>query len=114
MQEGKVYYSEKHKLYGYKVEVSIRPNEISSAFTEHYPGSVSDIEIMHKRLHLHKCRLEKRDEDDGITDDFQMYDKYGNYWDVLMDKGYQGATEVLDAVVPKKKPSRGILSRFDE
>ena len=43
-----------------------------------------------------------------------MNDKYGNYWVVFMDNGYQDTTEVLRAVVPKKKPARGILSRSDE
>ena len=31
-----------------------------------------------------------------------------------MDKGYQGAADDLRAVIPKKKPVRGLLSREDE
>ncbi len=43
MQEGKVYFSGKHKLYRYKVQVAVRPNGLASAFSRHYPGSISDI-----------------------------------------------------------------------
>ena len=50
--------------------------------------------------------MEKSEGEKDITDDYQMCDKYGKYWGVLMDKDCQGATEVLHAVVPKKKTSQ--------
>ena len=114
MQEGKNYFSSKHKLCGYKFEVAVRPNGFASAFSSHYPGSKSDLTIMHERLDLRKCRLEKREEEDEIEDEFHLSDKYSNQWGVLMDKGYQGAADVLRAVIPKKRPVRGPLSREDE
>ena len=43
-----------------------------------------------------------------------MSDRFRNQWGVLMDQGYQGASDVLRAIIPKKKPVRGILSRADE
>ena len=114
MQEGKLYFSGKHKLYGYKAEVAVRPNGLASAFSKHYPGSVSDITIMQERLSEHKLRLEKRKDEPELADDFLMSDKFSNYCGVLMDKGYQGAADILCAVIPKKKPVRGFLSLIDE
>ena len=92
----------------------MRPNGLASAFSKHYPGYVSDITIMQDRLNVHKFRLEKRQDDLEVNDDFVMLDKFSNSWGVLMDKGYQGAADVLRAVIPKKKPARGVLSRDDE
>eukprot|EP00171_Calliarthron_tuberculosum_P022852 IDg22852t1 len=68
MAEGKKYFSGKHKLYGYKVEVSVRPNGLAAAYSKHYPGSVSDITILTKRMEEHKWRLEKSEEDKDISD----------------------------------------------
>eukprot|EP00171_Calliarthron_tuberculosum_P002383 IDg2383t1 len=42
MQESKVYISGKHKLYGFKVELSVRPNGLAVDFSTHCPGSVSE------------------------------------------------------------------------
>ena len=114
MQEGKVYFSGKHKLYGYKVEVAVRPNGIASDFSKHYPGSVSDVSILYDRIKSHQCRLEKRDEEEKIEDNFPMSERFGDSWGLLMDKGYQGAADQIRAIIPKKKPIRGVLSRADE
>ncbi len=114
MQEGKRYSSGKHKLYGFKVEVSARPNGIASSFSSHYPGSVSDLSIIHERIELCKSRLKKREEDANYQDEFMLAEKYPNQWAVLMDKGYQGAAGVLRAITPRKKPVRGFLDRDDE
>ena len=87
MKEGKIYFSSKHKLYGYKVELSVRPNRVASAFSKHYPGSKSDYAIMQERIEDHKLRLENREKDEGLDDDFSISEKYKDYWGVLMDKG---------------------------
>jgi len=114
MQEGKNYFSGKHKLYGYKVEVAVRPNGFATAFSTHYPGSTSDITIMHERLTQHAERLRKRDDDENFEDQYHLSDEYPDHWAVLMDKGYQSSAEVLRAITPKKKPLRGVLGRDDE
>ena len=101
MQEGKVYFSGKHRLYGYKVEVAVRPSGIASDFSRHCPGSSSDVSILYDRIKNHKCRLEKREEEDEIEDDYPMSDKFVNYWGLLTDKGYQGAADKLRAIIPK-------------
>ena len=111
MQEEKVYFSGKHKLYGFKVEVAVRPNGIVSASSNRYPGSISDISIMYDRIHSHKCRLEKRDEEKEFADNFPMSDRFGNYWSVLMDKFYQrGIGRAASNYTKKKAGSRGTIS----
>ena len=114
MQEGKVSFSGKHKLYMFKVEVAMRPNGFASAFSKHYPGSTSDLDIMHDRLEIHKRQLQKRDEGNELEDEFFMSEKFQNHWGVLMYKGYQRAADVLRAVISKKKPVRGYLSHDGE
>ena len=104
MEEVKSYFSGNHKLHGYKAEVTVRPNGIAVAFRKHYPGSQSDINIMHEGMQLHTCRLEKTAKDDIFEDEYILSDEYPNHWAVLVDKGYQGAAEEIRAIVPKKNP----------
>lgn len=114
MQEGKKYFSGKHKLYGYKVEVAVRPNGLASAFSAHYAGSVSDISIMTRRVQEHKFRLEKVAEDQDITDDEDDDGPVPTHWAIIADKGYQGAHEMLRCITPYKKPANGVLSAAQE
>lgn len=63
MQEWKVYFSGKHKLYGFKLEVAVRPKGLTCWCSKQYPGSVSDINIMFHSAKHHMYRLEKSAED---------------------------------------------------
>ncbi len=103
MQPEKAYFSVKHKLYGFKVEASVRQNEIASSFSSHYTGSVSDFTIVQELAELHKKRLEKRDDDERFEYVFMLSEEFPQQWTVLMDKGYQGATEIIRAIKPRKK-----------
>ena len=111
--EGK-YYSGKHKLYGFEAEVSVLPNRIAAQCTEHFPGSVSDIDIIFRNRAFHTTALQKVQEEDKIADVGILSDQYAGAWAVLGDKGYQGAAEFVRIVHPKKKPPRGMLSLDDE
>ncbi len=68
----KVYYSGKHKLYGYKVEVAVRANGIASALSRHYSGSVSDINIMSRQSLQHAEILKKKEEDYDYEGEFLL------------------------------------------
>ncbi len=114
MQEGKNFFSGKHKLYGYKVEVAVRPNGFATAFSAHFLGSTSDLTIMHARLKYHEERLKKREDEENYSDNYAFSEEYQDQWSVIIDKGYQSASEVLRAIIPKKKPLRGILGKDDE
>ena len=41
IQEGKIYCSGKNKLYGFETEIAVEANGLTTAFSKHYPGSVS-------------------------------------------------------------------------
>lgn len=114
MQEGKKYFSGKHKLYGYKVEVAVRPNGYASAFSAHYPGSVSDISIFQRRIDEHKFRTEKVNEDKEMDDESAAEGQAHTHWAVLADKGYQGAHEMMRCITPHKKTPNSYLSVSEE
>lgn len=63
MQGGKGYFSGKHKLYEYKVELSVRPNFFGS-FNKQYPRSTWYLGIFTERSGLQKNRLMKREEEE--------------------------------------------------
>ena len=46
LQESKVDFSGKHKLYGMRVEVSVLPYKIAMICTQNYPDSVLDFEAI--------------------------------------------------------------------
>lgn len=55
--EAKKYFSGKHKLYGYKTEVTVLPNGVAVGVSDHTPGRVADITIMQKMKAEHQWRL---------------------------------------------------------
>ena len=112
--ERKKYYRRKHTLYGFKVEVSVSPTGIAAQCREHFPGSVSDIDIMYRNRAFHATALQKVQEEDAIADVGILSDQYESAWDVLGDKGYQGTAEFVRIVHPKKKPPKGMLGLEDE
>ena len=57
VEEGKKYFSGKHKQYGYKVEVQVLPNVISLCCSEHEPWSVSDLQLFQSIQYLHTKQL---------------------------------------------------------
>lgn len=113
LQESKRYFSGKHKLYGFKVEVSVLPNGQAVSTSQHEPGSVSDIAIMRSMLHFHDDALEKTEEEKAFVDISERSAQYPNAWAVLVDKGYTGIEAEVRAVIPKKKPKGGILTLAD-
>ena len=61
--ESKAMFSGKHKLYGYKTEVSVLPNGIAIGLSVHHPGAVLDIDIIYKRRNFHEAQIKKRDDE---------------------------------------------------
>lgn len=110
LQESKLYFSGKHKLYGFKTEVSVLPNGQAFFISRHAPGSVADIDIFMRNIERHKLFLKKGTEEANIIDSGLYSEEHSGSWGVLCDKGYQGLLEVVRAVHPKKKPPRRILS----
>ena len=95
-------FSGKHKLYGYKTEVSVFPNELAIVLSVHYQGALSDINVFYKRRTFHEAQLKKRDDEKNITDVLPLAEQYPESWTCLLDKGHQGAAETLRALYPVK------------
>lgn len=113
-EEAKGYFSGKHKLYGYKNEVSVLPNGLAINVTEHYPGSVADLVILRENLKFHRNALRKTESEEADYHDIgALAEEFKGFWALIMDKGYQGAEEILRAVIPKRKPRNGVLTSED-
>lgn len=102
VQEGSLYYSGKHKAYGYKVECSVLPNGICIGSSKHYPGSKSDIEIMRTMEEFHLTQSEKGTQEISAPDMGPLQAAFPQLWVILGDKGYQGAQNFIRLVHPKK------------
>lgn len=61
IQEGKVYFIGKHKLYVYKVEMFVLPVGLAINCTAHYARSVSDLEMFQRNKSFHKVATKKVD-----------------------------------------------------
>ena len=112
--ESKKYFSNRQKMYGYKTEVSVLPNGIALACSDHDPGSVSYLAMFRSMAHFHR-RATKNNEHDSLTPDHgPLRTLYPMNWAIPTDKAYQGAPDSLRVLYPKKKPPHGRLSLDDE
>ncbi|OWY99315.1 LOW QUALITY PROTEIN: hypothetical protein PHMEG_00029695 [Phytophthora megakarya] len=109
--EQKVYFSAKHKLYGFKIECSVAPPGVAVDVSDHAAGSRSDITMMLDRLSIHRQMLKK--EDDSVPELGGEPSQFPQMWGVLVDKGYQGAGRVLRTIQPRKQPRGGTLDHED-
>ena len=105
VEEGKLYYSGKHKLYGYKTEVSVLPNGLALGCSVHEPGSVSDLKMFEAMLPFHSKQLRKGEGEgqNDMEDDGPWSKEFPNYCAVLCDKGYYGAKEFCRVIHLTKK-----------
>ena len=113
VEEGKLYFSGKHKLYRYKTEVSVLPNGLSIGCSAHEPGSVSDLRIFEAMHSFHAKQLRKKEGEIDMENDGPFKEDFPNYWALLCDKGYCGAHELFRVIHPKKKPINGTLTPAD-
>ena len=88
VQEGKRYFSGKHKLNGFKVEMCVLPPGIAIDCTGHYPGSVSDLEIFKENIRFHKRSLKKTIEEREEVDIGIHSGQWPEHWGIFVDKGY--------------------------
>lgn len=109
--EQKVYYSAKHKLYGFKIECSVAPPGVAVDVSVHFPGSTSDLTILLDRAQMHRQMLRKHGGD--AVELGSEPTPFSNMWAMLVDKGYQGAGRVLRTIQPKKQARGGTLDRDD-
>ncbi|KAE9312802.1 hypothetical protein PR003_g19674 [Phytophthora rubi] len=114
--EAITYYSGKHHLYGYKVEVSVLPTGLALNCSPHAKGSVSDTTIFRENDAFHLNALKKRPDEMHLEDDGPFTVEYPRDWDVLTEKGYQGLRSDFRAIHPKRQTRLNPLPlwRWDE
>ena len=78
MEEGKTYFSGKHKLYVYEVEVSVLPKGLAIGCSNRCPGSVADTDIMGNMKEFHIDAMSKKDGDLDIAGVEILCEKYDN------------------------------------
>lgn len=76
MRDGCYYFSGKHHLYGFKMEVSVRLNGLALDVSNHYGGSVSEIVIMQERSAKQRERCRKHGPELTYEDECILHDKY--------------------------------------
>lgn len=82
-------------------------------YSDHYPGSVSYLEIFQIMKNWHVRELKKTEEEIEGPDHGLFSAEFPNMWGLLADKGYKLLLEIVRGITPKKKP-RGILGLSDE
>lgn len=88
MEEGKTYFSQKHRLYAIKIEIVTRSNIMASTFNGHYLGSLSDMSILNEVVSIHLAQLEKTNDNNQFVDSHLLHKKYPDYLAALVDKCY--------------------------
>ncbi|KAG3120075.1 hypothetical protein PI124_g492 [Phytophthora idaei] len=102
MAEALPVYSAKHKLYGYKVEVSVSPRGFAINCTERARGNTPDITMFRHNEAFHHATRRKSNEDRSLRDVGLMNTEYPDEWAVLTDKGYQGLEQHIRCIHPTK------------
>lgn len=77
--------------------------------TEHYAGSMSDLEIFQDHSDFYLAATEKADLEDEIEDLGALSAENSQHWAVLVDKGYQGVQEFLRGIHPIRKSPNKLL-----
>lgn len=70
---------------------------VSIVRTNHYPGSVGDIDIMKKDIEFHEGALETIQYELNIRYNGPLVERHADYWDILAYKGYIGMEKTLTA-----------------
>lgn len=90
------------------------PSPLAIHPSKHYAGSVSDFEMFQRFKEFHLSRTKKRGVDVDVRDVRMHGQKYGSMQATLVEKGSQGAFEILRAIHSIIKPPRSTLSLSDE
>ncbi|ETI39709.1 hypothetical protein F441_14581 [Phytophthora nicotianae CJ01A1] len=92
----------KHKLYGFKVEVSVNPRGLAINCIRHARGNTADITVFRNNQAFHQQARRKAEENQRLPDNGPLHSDYPEEWAVLADKGYQGLDAHLRCIHPKK------------
>ncbi len=77
-------------------------------------GSISDTVIFQHILDFHNQVLNKKGKDKDVVDTTFVAANFPESWAVLLDKGYQGAQQQVQSIIPKKKAYGKLLPLEDK
>ncbi|KAG6618479.1 succinyl-CoA:3-ketoacid coenzyme A transferase [Phytophthora cinnamomi] len=108
------FYNAKHKLHGYKTELSVTPTGIAINCSTHDRGSVADITIFRNNKAFHEATATKLASEETLPDDGPLQETYPSAWIIIADKGYQGLAETHRVVHPKRRLPSAPLTLEEE
>ncbi|ETW07079.1 hypothetical protein H310_03152 [Aphanomyces invadans] len=114
MVEFKPFYSQKHHMYGLKVEVSVLPIGLAINCSRHHGGNTADITIFKENMDFHIVASKKQPNEASLPDNGPLHTEYKDQWAILTDKGYQGIPEFSRGINPTKKQPNKLLTREEE
>lgn len=104
--KAKKYFSEKHKEYGYKTEISVLSIGPCIFSTPHKPASTQDISIFWDNIKRHQIAISKSSRDDIEKENEELLDEHAGKWAISTDECYQGLAREVRATTPSKKEHR--------
>lgn len=99
----KVYLSEKHKMYGFKLEVSILISDIYIHSSSHVAGSVAGITFFRQTVIWRYTATEKMEDERHGQDSGELEKAFPNYWKIIANKGYQGLVQSIRVSILQKR-----------
>lgn len=103
--ESKLYYSGKHHLYGYKIQVSVSPLGYAIHASKHFPGSVANVTIFRIEMENHSLVYHKQKRLEWHIWR-RWYRERAQTLEYVFDKGYTSAHRDVRAIIPKKKKAQ--------
>ncbi|KAG6610376.1 succinyl-CoA:3-ketoacid coenzyme A transferase [Phytophthora cinnamomi] len=97
------YYSAKHKLHGYKTEISVIPTGLAINCSHYRRGSAADISFFRDNKAFHEAAATKRVPEERMPDYGPHLKRFPSSWIILADKGFQGLAETYRAVYPTRR-----------
>lgn len=91
------------------MEVSVLSNGMAIGCSEHKPQSVSYQTLFGGCSTFSNINVKKKGDMKNRDDDGPFVDEYPESCAILVDKGYQKASEFCRVIHPKKKPQHAVM-----
>ena len=113
--ESKMYFSEKHKTDGYKTEISVVANGLAINCTDHYSGSFSYLTFFRDNKNFHNMATQKLAQKQKLSNLNDNKEEMAcERWAVLVEKEYQGGSDVACILLSVRKSPNGCLSLIEK
>lgn len=114
VEEGYLYYSGKHKAYGYKVEVFVLQNGVAIWCSSHRLGSILDLGLMREMQDFLKTQSVKMASDSAVPDSGPLRTGNSVSCALLADRACISSKNLLRVIHLRRKLAGGMLHSEDE